>query len=59
MMRPRQFLLPDLLAICPLQGYTNPHYEEARGESSAWINGYDVFSDRKRAYFVQGCNELL
>ncbi|KAK7044139.1 Sesquiterpene synthase 10 [Paramarasmius palmivorus] len=59
MIRPRQFLLPDLLAICPLSGSTNPHYEEARGESSAWINSYDVFTDRKRAYFVQGCNELL
>ncbi|KAG7085298.1 Sesquiterpene synthase 10 [Marasmius oreades] len=57
--RPRQFLLPDLLAICPLEGAKNPHYCEAAPESSAWINSYDVFTDRKRAHFIQGCNELL
>ncbi|KAL0574236.1 Sesquiterpene synthase 10 [Marasmius crinis-equi] len=57
--KPRQFLLPDLLAICPLKGSINPHYRDAGSESSAWINSYDIFTDRKRAYFVQGCNELL
>ncbi|KAK1219384.1 Sesquiterpene synthase 10 [Marasmius sp. AFHP31] len=56
---PRQFLLPDLLAICPLKGSFNPHYRDAAAESSDWINSYNVFTDRKRAYFVQGCNELL
>lgn len=40
-------------------GYSNPYYKEASAASRAWVNGYDVFTDRKRAFFVQGCNELL
>ncbi|THV02877.1 terpenoid synthase [Dendrothele bispora CBS 962.96] len=55
----KQFLLPDLLALCPLKGATNPHHQEAGAESSAWINSFNVFTDKKRAFFVQGCNELL
>ncbi|KAI0784176.1 isoprenoid synthase domain-containing protein [Abortiporus biennis] len=54
-----QFRLPDLLAACPLRGSTNPHYEKAAPESSAWVNSYNLFTDRKRAYFIQGSNELL
>lgn len=55
----QQFLLPDLSALCPLTGSSNPYYKEAGSESSAWINSYNIFTDRKRAFFVQGCNELL
>jgi len=59
-MSPRQFHLPDLIASCPLKDATNPYYKEAAAESRAWINNYDkVFTDRKRAFFVQGSNELL
>ncbi|KAF5369039.1 hypothetical protein D9758_003091 [Tetrapyrgos nigripes] len=54
-----QFVLPDLLAYCPIQGATSPHYRLAGAESSAWINAFNVFTDQKRAFFVQGCNELL
>ena len=53
------FRLPDLHSVCPLQGSTSPHYEAAARESSAWVNSYNFFVDRKRAEFVQGCNELL
>jgi hypothetical protein len=56
---PTQILLPDLLAICQLEGATNPHYEKGAAESRAWINSYNVFTDRKRAFFVLGSNELL
>ena len=56
---PQSFLLPDLLASCPLKDATNPYYKEASAESRAWINNYDIFTDRKRASFVQGSNELL
>ncbi|GBE88250.1 Linoleate 10R-lipoxygenase COP4 [Sparassis crispa] len=55
----QQFVLPDLLAVCPFQGSTNPHYTKAAAESSGWINSYNLFSDRKRAFFIQGSNELL
>ncbi|KIK10094.1 hypothetical protein K443DRAFT_126876 [Laccaria amethystina LaAM-08-1] len=55
----RQFVIPDLFACCPLQDATNPFYLEAAAESRAWINSYDIFTDRKRAFFVQGANELL
>lgn len=54
-----RFLLPDLLASCPLEGGVNPHYEKGAAESRAWINSYNVFTDRKRAFFVLGSNELL
>jgi hypothetical protein len=53
------FVLPDLLSMCHLKGATNPHYEVAAAESSAWINSYNIFTDKKRAYFIQGSNELL
>ena len=53
------FTLPDLHIVCPLTGSTSPHYEKAGPQSSAWVNSYNIFIDRKRAEFVQGCNELL
>ncbi|KAK7463064.1 Sesquiterpene synthase 10 [Stygiomarasmius scandens] len=56
---PQQFILPDLLSCCPLKGATNPHYRQAGAESAAWINSYNIFTDQKRAFFIQGCNELL
>lgn len=55
----RQFRIPDLFASCSLKAVTNPYYKEAAAESRAWINSYNVFTDRKRADFVQGQNELL
>ncbi|KAG5636068.1 hypothetical protein H0H81_009214 [Sphagnurus paluster] len=55
----KQFILPDLLSGCPIRGGVNPHYEEGAAESRAWINSFNVFTDRKRAFFVLGCNELL
>ncbi|KAG6850710.1 hypothetical protein H0H93_009868 [Arthromyces matolae] len=54
-----KFRLPDLLSSCPIDGGVNPHYETGAAESRAWINSYNVFTDRKRAFFVLGCNELL
>lgn len=55
-----QFYLPDLLALStPFKGSTNPHYKRGAAESRAWINSFNVFTDRKRAFFIQGCNELL
>jgi hypothetical protein len=57
--RETQFTLPDLLAGCPLEDATNPWYKQAAAESRAWINSYNIFTDRKRAFFIQGSNELL
>lgn len=54
-----QFRLPNLFAACPLTDGTNPYYKDAAAESRAWINGFDIFTDRKRAFFIQGQNELL
>ncbi|KIK62503.1 hypothetical protein GYMLUDRAFT_164402 [Collybiopsis luxurians FD-317 M1] len=54
-----QFCLPDLLAVCPLVGATNPHYRQAGAESADWINSYNIFSNQKKTFFMQGCNELL
>ncbi|KAH7930241.1 terpenoid synthase [Leucogyrophana mollusca] len=55
-----EYTLPDLFSLCPLEfGDANPHYKEAGADSAAWVNQYDVFTHKKRAFFVQGCNELL
>lgn len=56
---PRRFILPDLLSLCPFESSTNPHYARGSAESRAWIDSYDIFTDKKRAFFIQGCNELL
>jgi hypothetical protein len=54
------FFLPDLLSLSkPFQGSTNPHYRKAAAESRAWVNSYNIFTDKMRAFFIQGCNELL
>lgn len=53
------FTLPNLHDSCPLKGATNPHYEVAARQSSAWVDAYNVFADKKRAEFVQSSNELL
>ncbi|KAI0370356.1 terpenoid synthase [Pilatotrama ljubarskyi] len=55
----QQFILPDLLSQCPLKGATNPHYAQAAAESSAWVKSYNVLSDRKLAFLLQGSSELL
>ncbi|KAF9060477.1 isoprenoid synthase domain-containing protein [Rhodocollybia butyracea] len=54
------FTLPDLIpVVSSLKTGTNPHYKEAGAESAEWINSYNVFTDSRKAFFVQGCNELL
>ena len=53
------FVLPDLLSICPLEGSISQHHERAARESSAWVDSYNFFVDRKRMEFITGCNELL
>ena len=59
-MLPRQLRLPDFFASCPLKDATNPYYKEASEESRAWINSYDIFTDRNLAFFDRGSNfELL
>ncbi|KAH8100907.1 isoprenoid synthase domain-containing protein [Cristinia sonorae] len=59
MPHPTQFYLPDLLAVCPFEDATSPHYRRAAAESSTWVNNYNLFNDRKRAFFNQGLSELL
>jgi hypothetical protein len=54
-----EFVLPDLLASCPIPTATNPYHQQAGAESSAWINNYEIFTNEKHTSFVQGCNELL
>ncbi|KAH9945295.1 terpenoid synthase [Epithele typhae] len=58
-MAPTQFTLPNLYAMCPLEGSTSEHYEKAAAESRAWVNNYHLFKGAKLAFFLQGNNELL
>ncbi len=59
MSTPQQFTLPDLFALCPFEGCTNPNYTKAAAESRAWINSYHLFQGQKLALFNEGSNELL
>ncbi|THH14398.1 hypothetical protein EW146_g5932 [Bondarzewia mesenterica] len=55
-----QFTLPDLFAVSTaFKDTTNPHWKRASIESKSWVNSYHVFSDRRRAFFLQGQSELL
>ncbi|KAH9925105.1 isoprenoid synthase domain-containing protein [Fomitopsis serialis] len=56
---PRSFVLPDLLALCPFKASINPHHASAAAASSAWVDSYRIFPDRKRAAFTHECYELL
>ncbi|OCH86166.1 terpenoid synthase [Obba rivulosa] len=56
---PAWIILPDLIALCPFEGSINTHYPEAAHESSAWIDSFKMFKDRKREFFLQGGSELL
>ncbi|KAK7690615.1 hypothetical protein QCA50_005714 [Cerrena zonata] len=53
------FKLPDLISACPLQGRTNPHYESAAAESSAWVVSFNVFRDKGHDFFQSCGSELL
>ena len=54
------FYLPDLLSLSvQFKGSTNPHWEKAAAESIAWVNSYNILTDRKRAFFTQCSIELL
>ncbi|TFY71414.1 hypothetical protein EVG20_g1594 [Dentipellis fragilis] len=55
-----RFTLPDLMAVSTaFTDATNPHWKRAAAESKQWVNSYNVFSDRRRAFFYQGLSELL
>ena len=56
---PKSFVLPDLIPLLPFKGAFNAHYERASKSSSAWVDGYRIVPDRKRAFFQQGGSELL
>lgn len=49
-----QFVLPDLYSSCPFNGRSNPAHGEAGAESRAWLESYDMFTDRKKAFIVSG-----
>ncbi len=50
---PSSFVLPDLVTLVNFPFAKNPHYEQAGAESSSWINGFDMFKDRKKVEFIQ------
>lgn len=56
---PRTYRLPDLHSICHWKASFNPHYDEARAASSAWVLSYNVFTGKKLEFFKQGGSELL
>ncbi|KAI0077885.1 terpenoid synthase [Panus rudis PR-1116 ss-1] len=59
MQTPTTFKLPDLLALCPMKGRTNPNYALASAASSKWVLSFGVFKDNKANFFQQGGSELL
>jgi len=55
----QKLFLPDLVSSCPFKWSVHPEYERAREESAAWIDGFKVFTDRKRVIFNMWNFELL
>lgn len=43
--------IPDTLAHWPWPRAINPHYEECKAESDAWIQSFNVFSPKAQAAF--------
>ncbi|KAH8100908.1 terpenoid synthase [Cristinia sonorae] len=56
---PTSFTVPDLHAVCPFKGSTNPHYAKASEESSKWIASFKLLSEEKLAFFKKSGAELL
>ena len=54
-----EFSLPNLFACAPFTATVNPHHKRASAESSAWVNSYNFFVDRKRAHYIRSNIELL
>lgn len=54
-----KFAIPNLFAVCPIKGTTNPHYEKAAAESSAWVRSHNILSKIKLDGFAVNANELL
>ena len=57
----KQFYLPDLFSVCPLQkGNIFPgDYEAIGAESKAWINAFNALTERQRNIFNRTNSELL
>jgi hypothetical protein len=51
--KPSTYTIPDMVTPCTLKVLGNPHYKLAAAESREWTNSFDVFTDKKRADFVQ------
>ncbi len=54
-----KLVLPDLVSTCPFNWSSHPDYERARKESSAWVESFKFFTDRKRRIFGIYNAELL
>ena len=46
-----QFRLPDLLDNWPWDRRLSPYYEEAKGESAAWVRSFVPFDQRGQRAF--------
>ncbi|KZT28204.1 terpenoid synthase [Neolentinus lepideus HHB14362 ss-1] len=54
-----QLRLPDLFAVCPFKGSTNPHYAEVRRESSDWVVKHSAVTGKQLQHILMGNVELL
>ncbi|TFY78436.1 hypothetical protein EWM64_g5579 [Hericium alpestre] len=55
-----QFTIPDLFGLSTVfTDAVNPHWERASAESRAWVNGFQMFNDKRAAFFLSGQSELL
>jgi len=53
------FTIPDLQGACPFSLSSNPHYESVTPKSRAWINSFEVLSDRRQRHVSSAAPELL
>ncbi|KAF9002134.1 isoprenoid synthase domain-containing protein [Cyathus striatus] len=51
MLKGRKYNLPDLFANWPWQRTANPHYDEVKKETRAWIESFKIFGEKELAAF--------
>lgn len=54
-----ELLLPDLISICPFPWSPSPYHVRGSDESMQWVDSYNIFADRKRAFFIMENGAIL
>lgn len=54
-----KIILPDLLSLCKFSWKSNPHFVQAKEQSTDWILSYNIFDEAGRRRFTRTNGALL